>query len=235
MAFNIRVDSNAAEIKDWMRTLFRDQVPFATSKAINETALKAQRAQREHQSREFTIRRRSFVQKAVKIKPFSRKSRLFADIQIDPFGGQARADILTKFESDLRKTPIRGSRIAIPTKQLRRTGTGIVPPSMRPSALDFKPHGRGRVFTGTEKRFKGDVFRGKKRTFMILRPGGRGAIFQRFGRRGSSEVRTIFTFAPSVDISDTRLSFIPNVTRVVRDQFDREFVKAFDLAVRTSR
>lgn len=216
----IRVSSNASEVSAWMRGLFRDQVPFALSKAINETAKEAQRAQRRHQASEFTIRRKRFADAAVKIKPFSSKRRLFADVQIDP-PGSGKADILTKFEDQSRKRP-RGSRIAIPTPSLKRTGTGIVPPSMRPSRLNFQQHG-------------GDVFRGDKRTFMILRPGGTGAIFRRRGRRGSTGADAIFVFRPSADISGTRLAFERTVTDTVRRTFDRHFSQAFDLAVQTAR
>lgn len=220
----LRVESNATEVAGAVGTLFRDQIPFAAAVAVNETAKRFQIEQREHQRGIFTVRRPRFVDRAVKIRrgDFATKREPTAIVRIEPPGGQERADILTKFEDQEFKVPFKGERLAIPV-DVRRTGTGIVPPSMRPSSLDFKPHGSS-----------GRVMRGKKRTFLIREPGGRGAIFQRFGRRGSSDVRVLFVFAPRADI-DPELEFHANAVRVVRGRFPREFRDAFDRAIRTAR
>lgn len=225
MTFRLTVDSNVDEVSRALRRIWRDQIPFALSKAINETALDFQKRQRRHQRRVFTLRRPRFFKRAVKIRrgDFARKNDPVAIVRIEPPGGQDRADILTKFEEGGFKLP-RGTRIAVPV-DVKRTGTGIVSPSMRPSRLGFEFHGRGP---------KAEVFKGEKRTFMLRRPGGRGAVFRRMGRRGSGRLRHLFSFTPRARIRGV-LDFRLNAERTVRDRFAPNFRESFRRAIETAR
>lgn len=213
----IQITTNAAEVSEFARRVFHDQIPFATSLAINTTAKEFQREQREGLKDRFTIRRR-WVLTGIKINrgDFATKRKLVARIHVDP----AR-DFLTKFEEGGIKRPT-GTRLAIP-HAVRRTATGVVSRSFRPRALRFREVGGG-------------MAKGEKRTFLVRAPGGRGAILQRFGRRGrgGGSTRVLYTFAPAARI-DPILEFEETGARVVRDRFEPNFEAAFDRAVRTAR
>jgi len=218
--------------------MFKDQVPFATSKALNRMALRFQEDQRDHQRRIFTIRRPRFVDRAVKVKPFSTKRTLFADVSIDPPGGQARADVLTKFEDQTSKSPLRGRSIAVPTDAVPRTGAGIIRKGWRPGELfeGAKQHGRGRAIGS-----KGDVYHGKKKTILIRKPGGKGFIFQYQGA-GSVGTKTghnsglvcLYVLVPRVEIRP-ELDFERNASLTFERHWVEYYVEAFDQAIRTAR
>lgn len=218
----VNVETNAPQVAGIMGRLFRDQMPFVLKSAINSTTLDAQKRQRAHQRRVFQVRNPRFVDRAVKIKPFASKSRPTATIRIDPPGGTTRGDILTKFETEREKLPRRGKRLAVPV-DVRRTKTGAISGARKGAirSLELQP---------TSK----NVAIGKKRTFAIRKPGGRGGVYQRVGRGKRSRVRTLFLFAPRVQIRP-ELNFVANVTRTVHERFEGHYFTAFDRAVRTAR
>lgn len=230
---NVAVSLDMTNVTRRHRALWADQLPYATSLAINETAKKAQRVQGFHMMKVFTVRRPAFVGKAAKIKPFATKRALSATILIEPPGGKVRADILSKFEDGGTKRP-RGQRLAIPI-EARRGKAGIVSQANRPSAFNFKLKGAGP---------KGQVYEGDKRTFMIKRPGGKGLIVQRVGKgaarssiktgRQLAGTRVLFAFRPSVKI-DNRLHLEKNTKSTVRAAWASEFGKAFAKATATAR
>ncbi len=211
----------------FMRDLWRDQLPFATSKEINRTALDFQGTQRHRMVSIFNVRRPTFVLRAVKIKPFSTKRLLRARVLIDPPGGRKRADILTKFESDTQKTPFSGSRIAIPTDNVPRTPAGVIRKRWRPKALNLRGHGSGsRALPG-----KGHmVLVGDRKTVAFLKPGGRGGIFERDG----PDLVPLYWFAPRVRIRPN-LRFVHTARRTIRQRWERNFTRAFNESVRTAR
>ena len=217
---DIEVSSNAADVSSWLRDLFADQIPFATAKAVNSTALSFQANQRERVSDRFTVRR-PWVLQGVKINrgDFATKRKPEAIVRID-----SSRDFLVKFEEGDPKRPRSGTRLAIPD-EARRTKAGVVSRTQRPRAQRFRVHGRGP---------RAIVFRGDRRMFMIHRPGGRGDIFQRVGRRGRSHPRHLFTFAPSAQV-DAVLGFEGTARRTVKEDFEAAFSRAFDAAVRSAR
>lgn len=215
----IGVRSNLARVRRDHRRFHADQVPFATSKAINELAKSFQRQQTGHMEQEFTVRNRLFVSRAVKIKPFATKRSLKATVQIEPPGGPRTADILAKFEGGGTKKP-RGSRLAVP-QQVRRTKTGKVSTSLRPSNLQLT------TVTST-------VSKGAKRTFSIRLPGGRGGIYQRVGRGRRGKVRLLYSFIPRARIKPV-LGFFRRARMVARREFDGIFDRVYRLAVESRK
>lgn len=97
------------DVSPWVDFLvdLERQLPYAAAVGINETAKEIQAAETQHLFREFDIRRPLFAQRAIKIKPFATKRLPEATISVDPPGGQARADIWTKFEEGGWKRPRR--------------------------------------------------------------------------------------------------------------------------------
>jgi hypothetical protein len=235
MALRVTVESNLYQLKALMDGTAR-QLPFALKVAINDTAKDFQRVETRQIMKVFTIRRRTFAKRAVKIKPFATKQKLEAKVSIDPPGGQARADIFAKFETPSIKRP-RGSRIAVP-KEVRRTKTGIISKAKRPRSFQFQRVGK--------------ALRGKQRTFLIKLPGGRGGIYQRTGPRGrkrggramastistrkqfDTRIRTLYRFTPQAKIDD-RLEFVDTGKKTVRAEFPKNFHQAFKKALATAR
>lgn len=243
----IRVSFDTTPISRPIRMLYADQLPFATSVALNDVAKLAQTAQRRRIHDVFTIRRRDFADRAVKIQPFATKRRLEVTLKIEPPGGAQRADIFSKFEEGGRKTSrLPGGRVAIP-EDVRRGKTGVVGRSQRPRALGLQLHGRGP---------KATVFTGKNRTFMIKPHAGGGGIFKRTGRASTvvqgrerytgrfsgrmsggyarGNVKMLYSFARHAKIDD-RLGFEETIHGTVQRMWPTTFGRAWEQAVRTAK
>lgn len=212
---NMKVETNSREVAGWFHDLYRDQIPYATARAINATAIDFQKREREGLEDRFTIRR-PWVLRGIKInrEDFATKEKPEAIVHVD----QDRS-FLIKFEKGGVKRP-RGRSLVVPV-DARRTKSGVVSRTIRPRALGLKEIGGGRAV-------------GDKRTFLIRKPGGRGVIFQWFGRRGSGQTRTLFMMIPSAKV-DPRLHFEDTAKDVVRRRFEENFEREFDRAIRTAR
>ncbi len=189
------------------------QVPFAAAVALNRTANKFQDAARKRLGRKFELRRRTFLERGVaKISRSDRanKRRLSVRIHVDP-----RVSFLEKFEKGRRKVP-RGAHLAIPSREVPRTAAGVVRRNLRPSALQLHRQGQS--------------VKGQRRTFLVPGVG----VFQRFGRKGNTSVRLLFSFKSSAPTPRT-LGFELTARRTVRDEYDRQFIVAWNQAIRTSR
>ena len=155
------------------------------------------------------------------------RASLEAIVEIDP-----TREFLFKFEEGGTVRP-RGTRLAVPD-EVRRGKTGVVSRVMRPRRLEFERWGSGP---------RAEVHRGKKRTFMIRRADGTGAIFQRLGRRGRKRIpgqrrpgklRMLFSFTPQAHIEPS-LEFELTAQTVFTSTFASNFEASFDRAVRTAR
>ena len=215
----IGLRTNLREVKREHGKFRKDQVPFATSGALNDTAKRFQKDQTRAMRRSFTERNRLFLSRAVKIKPFASKKRLVAQVQIAPPGSPRTADILSKFERGGTKKP-RGQRLAVP-KDVKRTRAGKVSPSLRPKALEFQS-------------VSSKVSVGQKRTIAFRLPGGRGGIYQRVGRKGRSSLRLLFLFIPRARI-EPRLNFYRRARRVGDRFYQSFFNRRYARAVKTAR
>jgi hypothetical protein len=235
----VTVQHNGADVDRFVQHVFADQIPFVTAMAINDAAKAAQVAQRAHQERVFTVRRKQFVERAVKIKPFATKQSPEAKIQIDPPGGAKRRSVLVRHESDRQRIPFSAGMLAVPTDNVPRTAGGVIPKQWRPRQLlaNGIDHGRsGMVTRGGITRFRrkssgGRVIRGRRAAFLLRNEmTGRGTIFERDG----DELVPLYHLVPSVPL-DQRLDFAENVTRVVNETYAAAFTKRFDRAIRTAR
>ena len=189
------------------------QVAFATSRALNLTALDFQAEERRHIRRVFTLRRASFIEKqGVKIKGgFATKRRLHVTIGVDD-----KASFLTKFEDQHTKRASAGKHVAIP-QQVRRNKKDIVTKGNRPRALKGKP-----------KVFKvGDSPTART---AHLEPG----LYQRMGGKRNPTLRLLYLLRGQVRIRPV-LHYQRNATKVVQDRFDKHFPRELAYALRTAR
>jgi hypothetical protein len=158
----IEMTLDAREAILFIETIAR-QVPYATSKALNRVALKAQARQRHHQERVMEIRQHQYFRHAVKIPKggFATRDHLVATMLIDPKGRpdpNEKMDIFQRQEFGGTRRPVRGrKRLTLPTKEVKRTLKGVVKRPERPKNL--------------------------KRIFFVQFKSGAVGLFRRIGKR----------------------------------------------------
>lgn len=164
------VTADSTGVSNYLKALNQDLVPKATAKGINETALQAQEAVRSRMTTEFTLRRKEWAKRSIKMVRFAKVGSLAAVLRVQPPGNADRSGILTQHEGGGEKKPRDGSRLAVPDQSLTRGGKRVLPARQRPKAFDLIAWG---------KSSRAEVSRGKDGTFMIKKPGGTGGIYQR--------------------------------------------------------
>ena len=212
----VTVEFPAEEVSRFAQLVFNDQMPFATSLALNNTAKAFQKDQRAHMASTFKIRRPSFAKSSVKIKPFASKTSPEVKIAIDSPGSTGRhpSDIFAKFEDQTSKSPTGGRFVAIPTEHVPRTASGVIKKRWRPKALRDK---------NFRENFR--VFRRKSRSGFTI-------FFDE--RAHGGKIIPLYQLVPSVKIRP-ELDFIENATRTVNREWVDQFSAAFDRATRTAR
>jgi hypothetical protein len=209
----------------------RDQIPYATSRAINECGKLAQLAIRSHTGQIWHVRRAAWVNAAVKITHFSTKyeNDLYLTMGIHPPGGDERADILTKFETETQKTPFRGSHVAVP---IGINAGKILREGQRFSDYHFVKHGN---------RWEGD-----RNTFIVPIGAGKLLVLQRadhrvrYKRRGKAvsvrahDAMPLFLLVPSVKIQPN-LEFEKTVREVVEKTWPMQIEHYLNEAIASAR
>lgn len=194
-----------------------EQIPYATSRALNDTALGGQEDQRQGMRARFRIKRPDFLDRSVKIPRFTTKRdpELKISLIIDP-NPNNRGPLWDKFEPGGTKTPTHGQSIAVP---MAITRGGIVPDGMRPKQLNL--HASGRRVIGDQRTF-------------LLEYNGRRGIFQRTGPKQGG-VRLLYWLTPSVPIPPS-LEFNKTLTPdILRELFAINFEARFAEAMRTAK
>ena len=81
MKIEVDVRDEASPFVLWA---LRKQLPFATKEALNDTAEDFQKAERARLGKIFTLRRKLWAERSIKISPFATKQRQEVRIAIDP-------------------------------------------------------------------------------------------------------------------------------------------------------
>jgi hypothetical protein len=190
------------------------QLGYAAVNAINRTAKRIQKAERERVEREFTIRKKDFMRRqAAVIKPFAsvKDRRAFAEIAV----GEKPRLLLSRYERGAIREPV--------TPGAQFVAEPVVGGPARPSFVDpVTPALR-------MKRLRFDRMKSGKRRKAVTETGtylipGLG-IFQR--RQGESRMVYIFTRGKRLK---KRLHWERTARKVTdrwfREEFEREVVKA---------
>jgi hypothetical protein len=221
----LRIEVDARAVLSYLDSLSK-QTPFAVKTALNNLMTHGQGLVQSQLSQSFTLRRKTFIERTVKVRKWASKTSLVAEIGIDP----AR-DFLAKFEAGGRKTP-RGNFLTVPIA-VRRNKSDIIVKNMRVRELQLRAH---RTATGAVQ------LKGRNRSFAIKGPTG-GAILQRVGRRprgttlaeeiSSGSVRVLYAFKRSVPIPAS-LHFYSTFARDA-SEWPRFMTAAWEYALRTAR
>lgn len=212
MSVTVRID-----IKDTIKhldALAQSQLPFATARAITQTGLDFQKAERARFKQIFTERRADFIEKqgvkliggiATKAKPSI------------TFGVDRKASFLDKFEAGGPR-PTRSGSIMIP-EDVKRNKRDIVSRSNRPRPLlnAKQRSGAGGVFLLTQQRGK-------------LAPG----LYQRTGRSGHGGVKLLYAREKQAQIPAS-LEFEKTFELIVRKNWQTNFEAALADAIRTAK
>lgn len=227
-----------ASISDAVLQAAAKQLPFATSKALNDVAVAFQEAQRTHMRETFIVRRPQFLTQAVKVTHFAKKDRLFAEVAISAPGG--RDDIFEKFEQGGTKKPARGGRhlaIPIPGSPVKRSARSIVPDALRPGAL--RTSAEYRTFI---RRIPGGlglfgVDRAAEEAYLAqLRSAtfGKDGRVQRVRQPKAAQPRLLY-FLPSSAPIPRELHFVDTANRVVDGVWAFAFERRWLEATRSAR
>jgi hypothetical protein len=201
----VDIRHNIAEFSGWLRTLHHDQVPFATSQALNSTVFDVRKHVVGRTFPEaFTLRNRRFPSAVLRVVK-ARKRRLVARLH-DP---KQRAWIERQATGGTKRA--RGRFVAVPDADIvRRTASGKIRAADKPRRIT------------------------SKRGTFISKGGGKLApgIWRR--NAASGRVQPVYVFRPAVRIPK-RLRFYEDASKVVASRFPRRFRQAFIKAVRTAR
>jgi len=233
MTVAFRVDPTPAN--QWLAGLFRNQLPFATSVAVNQVAKDAQDAIRQRLKSRFIIRK-DWVTQGITIPRFSDKadSPISVTVQIDP-----QRAFLAKFEEGGTKVGSDAQPIAIPAQSIRPAVVDLPPLALYPKNLGLVArHDVTGVKQPKGRITKHDVLQlqGKRRTFVLTTdmfgvqvPG----VYQRTGP-GKHDFQLLWSYKPQIPIPQ-RLEFVKTAAATVAQQWGVRFNAAFDRAVRTAK
>jgi hypothetical protein len=196
-----------------LEVALQDQVPFAASQAINDTAKKIRDGEQEHLKGQMVIRH-LWVARGIQVLRWSNKKDEggpYAVIGILPEQGR----LLDKFQAGGTKSP-RGTNLAVPTIATQPSKQDIPSLALRPSKLSIDPETR----------------KGNSRTFIIDKGPGAG-LWQRVGP-GPRGIRLLWKWQKSVRIPAI-LQFGTRAEPLLLTWFKLAFWKRLDEAIATRR
>jgi hypothetical protein len=200
----IKVSSNISAITKAVDAFGKNQIPFATSQALNDAAFAVRKEIVEKTyPASFTVRNRRFPSAMFRVGKASKRN-LVATVS-DVLG----RDYMAMQAEGGTKLP-RGNNIAIPSRQLKRTGTGKVPMAKQPRNV-----------------LGGKGYRTKLRS-------GQPVIAENVGRGAAKRQRVLYLLEPSARIPK-RFPFYERGRKVAQSSFARAFDKRFAQARRTAR
>jgi hypothetical protein len=202
-----------------------DQMPFATSVAINNTLNDIQGDERTHAHSAFIMRAQDFIDRSIYIGPADRakKNNLIGTVRIDP-----NKDFLAKFEDGGEKTPLGSSSLAVPI--FREDAPGIIikrgdPLSIKNllAAINRKGDAAGRL-----KRRKGSM-EVQQRVYLVKNAKG-SFIVQGSG----ASARVLYKFLPEVPIKP-QLEFAEIAMTSALAHWEQNAEDAIGTAIETMR
>ncbi len=204
---SIQVDTRP--LKRWLSDIEKEQLPFATAKALTVTAAQAKKAV-DAQLPKKLDRPRPFTRLAIGIKA-ARKTQLQSDV----FVKDKQAEYLKYAIEGGTRRP-KKSAIATPGSKVRLNKYGNMP-GARGKA--------GKLLANKAKYFSG-VPRGHA--------GAPAGIWQRMGKGGRGNIRLVVQYKKQITYKK-RLPFRKIVEGVVAHRWRRNFEQAFADAMRTAR
>jgi hypothetical protein len=210
MKLNVTIDTRNLEAKTLREA---KRLAYSMTKALNNTALAVQNAQRQNIHKKFTVRNAPFMDRLVKITFASVKGdRAYAEVYIDP---TKKRVVLQLFQDGGLKEPAVGSNVAVPI-----TGEAARPSFNQPVVTAFTFQQLHFKRSGV-KRGTGTVLEGNENTFLIPGVG----VFERISK---SATELIYAFKKPMRM-DKRLDFYEIAQKTFEATFEEEFKTAYEL------
>ena len=201
---HVSVTSNISAVSKAIDAFGKRQIPFATSQALNDTAFAVRKEIVERTYPDsFTVRNRRFASAMFRVGKASKRNLVATVSDVlgrDYMVDQAKGGI---------KRP-RGRNIAIPSREIKRTGTGKVPKAKQPRNL-----------------LDGKGYRTTLRS-------GQPVIAEKTGRGSAKRQRVLYLLEPTARIPK-RFPFYERGRKVAKDTFPRAFDRRFAQARRTAK
>lgn len=201
---HVSVRSNISAVSKAIDAFGKRQIPFATSQALNDTAFAVRKEIVERTYPDsFTVRNSRFASAMFRVGKASKRNLVATVSDVlgrDYMVNQAKGGI---------KRP-RGRNIAIPSREIKRTGTGKVPKAKQPRNL-----------------LNGKGYRTTLRS-------GQPVIAEKTGRGSAKRQRILYLLEPTARIPK-RFPFYERGRKVAKDTFPRAFDRRFAQARRTAR
>lgn len=201
---HVSVRSNISAVSKAIDAFGKRQIPFATSQALNDTAFAVRKEIVERTYPDsFTVRNSRFASAMFRVGKASKRNLVATVSDVlgrDYMVNQAKGGI---------KRP-RGRNIAIPSREIKRTGTGKVPKAKQPRNL-----------------LNGKGYRTTLRS-------GQPVIAEKTGKGSAKRQRILYLLEPTARIPK-RFPFYERGRKVAKDTFPRAFDRRFAQARRTAR
>lgn len=201
MPVGLNVASTVAAKRRELRQIHRRQIPFATAGALTSTAfaIRTQIVQKTW-PRGVTVRARTLARAAFRVAKANKRT-----LRASVYDRLKRALFALQAEGG-RKTPHRGSNLAIPVN-IKRTSTGKIGKAKQPATLP--------------RSFRADL-------------NGKGpAIWQRLGR-GGRKLRLAYELRAGAHVPQA-FDFYQDATRVALADFPRELDRSLARAIASAR
>jgi len=204
VSMQIRVTSNVGALTKALDAFGKKQIPFATSQALNDAAFAVRKeiVERTYPA-SFTVRNKRFASAMFRVGKASKRN-LVSTVS-DVLG----RDYMVNQAEGGTKLP-RGRHIAIPTRQVKRTGTGKVPRAKQPR----------------------NVLGGKG--YRTTLASGQPVIAENVGRGAAKRQRVLYILEQSARIPK-RFPFYERGRAVAQTSFSRAFNRRFRQARLTAR
>lgn len=205
-----KMTTNAGMVAKLLDSTTRQQLPFATARALTWTVKDAQPVVRNKMGSQFTLRNR-FTQQEVRFTA-AKKTNLSAEI-----GSSDRTGYMQRQQTGGVKTP-RGRHIAIPVNA-RRGKTGIIRKANRPSALLEKP---------------GTFIAQVGKTYGIWKREKIKGYYSLTTRKQTGRLHLMYHLIKSAQVED-RYELDNTVNHTVARRFYVNFKNSMDSALRTAK
>lgn len=209
----LRIKTNAASVSRWLTASVVRKIDQAGAKALSQTVLQVQKAERIELHKRFTIRRSTFMDRRIKVMKFAKPNSLTAIIGIDD-KVQGSALILGMFEDGGQKQPMQGNRVAVPI-----TGTK--------ARRAFKNRVNAYRMDKLGLKKKGGQVQGAKRTFIVPTKKGDFALMQ----RDNKGITPLYIFRKNVKVR-ARLPFTRIATDLAVEQVPKLFNRYLQLYIK---
>lgn len=221
----ITLKTNAPEVAAYVAALAADQIPFATSKAINETAKAIKRTEQKKIPEHFENRTGWLLKSGAMPLKYSNKRQypqVFATLRVvDEVAALAATGGERKSGTGKMSVPFANAGAGQSARALINPARRTLPPSKWPS----------RIAAPTQRR---KSKRGlKPKPFMLKSKSGRHYVAQR-AAIGRSRLLFLYGFKRTVKIKKT-WPLLNNAENYIDRNFDRRFKLELQRAIQTAR